>query len=195
VTNHFSFLSRLAPAFFAGGLLSACALSPDLLKEPSKLVTGSMDALTKIELPAADGDPIGAPIEIYTRVARGAGVCWFGAHGPLKSKYIYHADADPAALGGRSEIVIHEKDAAGPNPRGNRAFRVLIAPAGDSSTVTAENIRFSVEAGHAMTADVRRWARNDLSCTPNAPVKGWDAQAGPPRPDAVKPRKGRERQT
>lgn len=170
----------------AASVLGACSASQNMLKagsaltSPGDLVTNGVEAIANIPLPAADADPVGAPIEIYTRVAHGAQLCWFGAHGALKGSHIFHADAEPAAKGGRSEIVIHEKDASMPNPRGNRAFRVQITPSGDNATLDIENIRFPIETGRQMTADVRRWARNDLTCSAAGPVKGWDAQGATP---------------
>ena len=47
----------------------------------------------------------GSATEIYSRIATGAMGCWFGASGPLKKDYIYHADADAPSRGGKAEIV------------------------------------------------------------------------------------------
>ena len=194
---------RTLPASAGMLLLGACSSSLDqlnigttALNAPGTLVTNSVAAIANISLPKADGDPIGAPIEIYTRVAHGAQLCWFGAHGALRATHIFHADAEPSAKGGRSEIVIHEKDASMPNPRGNRAFRVQITPSGDNAALDIENIRFPIETGHKMTADVRRWARNDLTCSDAASLKGWESQnTGPSAPAPVKPAKASERRT
>lgn len=163
----------------------------DLLKAPAGLVTAGTEAVAKtaeavanVPLPKLDPEPVGSPIEIYTRIGRGAGICWFGTHGELKATHIFHAEVAPASKGGRSEIVIHEKDLSMPNPRGNRAFRVHISPKGDDNAeLEIENIRFPIEVGQRMTADIRRWARNDLTCHEAAHTKGWDAQNGPPQPD------------
>jgi hypothetical protein len=185
-------------------LLAACSGSQELLKNstgalnaPAALVAKSVDAIASIELPKADSDPIGTPTEIYTRIAHGAQLCWFGTHGTLKGLYIFHADAAPPSRGGMAEIIIHERDAQMPNPRGNRAFRVQITPAGENASLMIENIRFSIEAGHRMTADVRRWARNDLTCRDDYNVKGWDAESAPTpaQPPAKAPTKIRERRT
>lgn len=168
----------------------------DLLKAPTGLVTSSVEALANVPLPKLDPDPVGSPTELYTRIARGAGVCWFGTHGALKATHIFHADAEPASRGGRSEIVIHEKDTKMPNPRGNRAFRVEIAPSGDNASLVIENSRFPLEVGQKMTADVRRWARNDLTCSDSVQTKGWDAINGPePKAPALAPAKTGERRT
>lgn len=202
----------------AGLGMAGCGGSAGLLKPPAGLVSGTLEnrpaaaapapagqpaqfalptlpqlpALPALPaLPSPDSDPLGSPTEIYTRVARGATVCWFGPHGPLRGTHIFNAEADPPSKGGRAEIVIHERDASMPNPRGNRAFRVQILPVGERSQLEVENIRFPLETGQSMTADVRRWARNDLSCQ-NAPqTKGWDAVSKPPEA-APAPKKSRK---
>ncbi len=173
------------------GCLAACGAGSDLAKAPAALLSGGAEALSKVELPKVElptlaGPPVGTPTEIYTRVGRGAMVCWFGGSGPLKGAYIYHAEANAAGRGDRSEIVIHEKDVRMPDPRGNRAFRVQIVPSGDSATVDAENLRFPIETGLRMVADVNRWARDDLSCSDKTFSKGWDAENRAPEPEPAK---------
>lgn len=164
-------------------LLAGCG-STDLLKTQQNLATGGADVIAAIPIPAFDGEPAGSPTEIYTRIGRGAGICWFGTNGQLKATHIFHADAEPPSRGGKAEIVIHEKDTAMPNPRGNRAFRVQIAPSGENASIDIENVRFPIDVGQTMTADVRRWARNDITCNDKAQTKGWDAQTAPPAPTA-----------
>lgn len=160
-------------------------------------MSAGAEAVANVQLPSVDADPIGSPIELYTRIGRGAGICWFGTHGELKPTHIFHAEVAPPSKGGRSEIVIHEKDLNMPNPRGNRAFRVHISPDGDNAALEIENIRFPLEVGQRMTADVRRWARNDLTCHDAAHTKGWDAKNGSPQadPPAKPAAKARERKT
>jgi hypothetical protein len=176
-------------------VLGACGGGgQDLLKAPTSLVTGAAETLAKIKpptLPVADLDPTGSPTEIYTRVARGVTTCWFGAHGTLKPTHILHAEAEPPSRGGRSELVIHEKDLSLPNPRGNRAFRVSIIPTGETATLEVENVRFPLETGQQMRAAVRRWSRGDLSCADSAKTEGWAADNTAPEP--AKPRAGERR--
>lgn len=189
---------RWVIAASASTALAGCSgTGSDSLKTPAGLVTAGAEAMASVPLPKLDPEPIGAPIEIYTRIGRGAGICWFGTHGELKAKYIFHAEVAPPSKGGRSEIVIHEKDLNMPNPRGNRAFRIHISPEGDNAALDIENTRFPFEVGQRMTADVRRWARNDLTCHDKAHTKGWDAKNGPPQQDpSAKPAaKARERKT
>jgi hypothetical protein len=154
----------------------------ELLRAPASLVSSSVDAIAKLPMPKLEGEPSGSPMELYIRIGRGAGVCWFGTHGPLKSSYIFHAEAEPDSRGGRSEILIHEKDLSMPNPRGARALRVQIIPTGETASLDIENLRFSPEVGQAMIGDVRRWARNDLTCSGKPHSEGWEAKAGAPEP-------------
>ena len=174
----------------AAWALSGCGGGDNALKAPAGLVIGAIDKIASTPLPSADPDPIGPPTEIYTRIARGATVCWFGTHGTLRATHIFNAEAEPPSKGGRAEIVIHEKDTSMPNPRGNRAFRVQVIPTGDTSKLEIENIRFPLETGQKMTADVRRWARNDLSCGEAVQTKGWDAER---MPDAAPPKAPRSK--
>lgn len=174
----------------AGGCGSA---NTDLLKQPATLVTNGISTLGSVEIPKvavpqSDPDPVGSPLELYNRVARGATRCWFGAEGHLKGTHIFNASAEPEAKGGSSEIVIHERDPKMPDPRGNRAFRVSITPSGDSATVVAENIRFPVEEGQKMEREVRRWARDDVTCNPRESASKPEGPASPPAP-AAKPAK------
>ncbi len=108
---------------------------------------------------------VGSPTEVYERVARGAMACWFGAAGPLKANYIYHAEAQPAAQGGTAEIVIHERDRQSENPRGLRAFRVAIAPKGETASVDIEILKLPDPLARSMKKDVRRWAAGGIGCT------------------------------
>ena len=121
---------------------------------------------------------VGPPTDIYARIARGALGCWFGTAGPLKTKYIYHADADPPAKGGKAEIVVHERDNTKETLRGTPAFHVLITADGKSSTVTVENINLAKPLAAAMEQDVHRWAAGSVGCaTGNGE---WKPQADAP---------------
>ena len=112
-----------------------------------------MPSLTAL-LPEGDSI-VGSPTEVYTRVARGVLTCWFGAAGPLKSTHIYHAEADPASKGGKSEIEIFRKDPTAPDPRSLRAYRILIQPSGSSSTkVEVENLTIDEPLASRLGSDV-----------------------------------------
>lgn len=115
----------------------------------------------------------GRPTEIYERIARGALACWFGPSGALKAHYVYHADADPPSKGGRAVIVIHERDRSSDNPKGLRAYRIVIeAESGSDTTVRTENLKLSELMAASMDADARRWGSGGNGCGATEAV-GW----------------------
>lgn len=167
-----------------------------MLAQPSAIVASGITTLGSVSmptvaLPEADPDPVGTPTELYNRIARGATRCWFGADGGLKANYIFNASAEPGSKGGSAEIIIHEKDPRMPDPRGNRWFRVQIMAAGDSATVEVENIRFPTDVGQRMEREVRRWARDDMNCSPRveAPQPAAIAPVAPQPAVAAQPAK------
>jgi hypothetical protein len=121
---------------------------------------------------------VGSPTEVYARVARGAMACWFESGGPLKTDYIYHAEAQPASRGGKSVIVIHERDRQSENPKGLRAFRVAIVPKGETASVSIQNLKLPEPLATSMDNDVRRWAAGAIGCT----VGGGQWSPRPPEP-------------
>ena len=123
--------------------------------------------------------PVGSATEVYARVALGANTCWFGANGPLKKDYIYHAEADAPSRGGKSEIVIHARDVTQPNPRGAKASRIHIEPAGEAATLETENLKMTEPVAAAMTSDVGRWSKGDQGCAgaSTAMAAGWLPQS------------------
>ena len=134
---------------------------------------------------------VGTPTEVYTRVARGALTCWFGASGPLKGTYIYHADAEPASKGGRSEIVIFVKDQQAGDQRSLRAFHVLISTVENKTKVEMENAKIPEPMAGRMKTDVARWAADEEGCGEAPVTAGWAAEqshsATPePKPKATK---------
>ena len=124
--------------------------------------------------------PVGSPTEVYTRVARGALTCWFGASGPLKGPYIYHAEADPPSKGGRADIVIRTRDTTAADPRSLKAFAVTITPGGDGTHVDVENAKIAEPLAARLTADVHRWAADEEGCGEAPVTAGWGAQAPAP---------------
>ncbi len=155
------------------------------------LVLGGCSGLNLSELaPESTGSlhesPIvGTPTDIYARVARGALACWFGKAGPLRDGYVYHADAEPPAEGGKAKIVIHERNSSTENPRGLRAFRISIAPDGESSKISIENLKLPEPISKPMENDVHRWARGDIGCVDSNTNGAWV----PKSPKAPKPKK------
>jgi hypothetical protein len=120
---------------------------------------------------------VGTPTEVYTRIARGVLTCWFGAAGPLKAGYIYHADAEPASKGGNSEIKILTRDAEAADPRSIRAYRIAIAPSSDGKTkVEIENVRLPEALASRLKEDVERWSGDDEGCGKAPVTAGWAAE-------------------
>jgi hypothetical protein len=176
-------LSRLSlPA--AASLLAACSganLETGGLKLPAVAVPDlpkvdlTKVELPKVELPKAVPPVKGAPTEVYTRIAAGTLTCWFGAGGALKAGYIYHADAESPARGGRAEIVVHERDTTPgtKEPRGSRAFTVEISPDGETSKVVVENVRLPPPIAGPLQSDIERWAGGETGCAEHPTEATW----------------------
>jgi len=182
------------------GLLAACAsggaptLTSGLPEAPQQAATPASIELPKLpDLPSIASLttgaplPVGSPTDIYTRVARGALTCWFGASGPLKGPYIYFADADPPSKGGRAEIVIRTKDKTAADPRSLKAYRVGIEPGSEGTKVEVENVSIAEPLAGRLKSDVDRWAANQEGCGEAPVTAGWTAAQ--PAPSAVKPAK------
>jgi hypothetical protein len=136
--------------------------------------TSLPEALSSASITAASNERAEPPIEIYSRIARGANTCWFGANGSLRKTHIFHADVAPTVDTTGAEITIHERDARAENPRSVRAFRIGIASTGGGSAVTPENFRFPADVSVVLFADVARWSSGDTSCGVMG-VGGWNA--------------------
>ena len=157
----------------------------------------SLPSLADLTGTITEAPIVGPPTEVYERIARGVLACWFGAAGPLKSDYVYHAEADPPGKGGKAEIVIHERNRASDNPKGERAYRVAIAPDNEATTLTFENVKMPEGRAAAMEADARRWGAGAFGCA-EMKAGGWsDNEPLPPAPtadgNAKHPPKKRER--
>ena len=156
-----------------GGLTAGCSGGGATslgLPSASDLNIGALPSLSS---PA--GQVVGTPTEVYTRVARGALTCWFGAAGPLKSSYIYHADAEPPSKGGRSEIVIFERDADANDPRSMRVYRVVISLVEEKTKLELENLKIPEPLAARLASDVARWAANEEGCGEAPITAGWSA--------------------
>jgi hypothetical protein len=142
-------------------------------------VTGGCSGVNAPSLPSlqapgtiSEAPIVGSSTEVYERVARGVLGCWFGASGPLKKDYIYHAEADPPGKGGKAEIVIHERDRTSDNPKGLRAYRIAITPEDDATTLVFENFKFPDATAKSMEEDTRRWGSGQFGCAA-AEAGGW----------------------
>ena len=149
------------------------------VNEPSSLNLPEMPSLANVSaIGASNSERVSnSPTQLYARIGRGAMACWFGANGPLKLGYIYHAEAEPASRGGKAEIVIHARELGQPNPRGPKAYRVNIVPVGETASVQPENLRMPEAVGAAMTADVERWSKGESACSSQAVAGSWSPQA------------------
>jgi len=171
-------------AAVAGAGCSAGGPNP-ILSLPSSTETGAAPVTAQVqdkptaalhELLVPANMVVGTPTEVYTRIARGVLTCWFGAAGPLKSGYIYHADAEPASKGGNSEIKILTRDAAAEDPRSIRAYKIGIAPSDSRTVVEIENVRLAEPLATRLKADVERWAADEEGCGTAPVTAGWSAE-------------------
>ena len=178
----------------ASALLAGCSGGPDAPSAALPKLTDLTAALPEIQT-----EPEGSATDLYARIARGALGCWFSPKGGMKKDYIYHAEADAPSRGGKAEIVVHVRDDSQPNPRGAKAYKVLITPKDEASaTVVTENVRMPEAQAVSMTQDVNRWAKGEQGCeaastaavapTPEpAPTTGTIAK-GKPAAVATKPK-------
>ena len=167
-----------------GFALGGCASMP----EAPSLSMAALPSVASISAIGAGSSerPIGSATDLYARVGRGAMACWFGANGPLKLGYIYHAEAEAASRGGGSEIIIHQREIGQPNPRGPKAYRIKIEPAGEAATIATENLKMPEASGRAMTADVERWSKGEAACTGSSAIAGWSPKAADDQPAPAK---------
>ena len=164
-----------------GGLKRALAI---LLSAPAVAGCSSGGGLTTAALSLPSLGPenqrpavVGSAAALYTRLGRGALTCWFGANGPLRGAYIYNADAEPPSRGGRAEILIHVKEMAAESPRGVKAFRITIEPAGDQASLAVENLKVPEPLAAKLKADVDRWAAGGVGCGEGGVTSAWSPQA------------------
>jgi hypothetical protein len=97
--------------------------------------------------------------EIYSRVARGAKACWFGAGKPLEETHVFEGKLDPESEGGAAEVAVHVRTPDQPNPRGGKVFIVSITKEGEGSSLVTENRRLPEPLAHTMRTDVAGWAK------------------------------------
>jgi hypothetical protein len=169
--------------------LSGCAsLDGGSSGQSSFVKLPTIDSVAAISV-STNEKPVGSATEVYARVARGANQCWFGADGPLKKDYVYHADADAPSRGGKAEIVLHERDRSKPNPRGPKAYRIKIDPVGEQATLQTENLKMSESMAASLAGDVSRWSKGEHGCVGATTAVGWSPQADQQPKDAQPPPK------
>ncbi|MEZ5853787.1 MAG: hypothetical protein R3D67_03200 [Hyphomicrobiaceae bacterium] len=132
------------------------------------------------------------PIDVYSKIARGALRCWFGVEGALKATHTFHARAEPESKGGAAQILVQTRAPDDPNHGALTAYRITIAPAPGGAQVDAENARFSKQQGEIMTGDVKNWLAGADNCTVMG-SGGWGAAAPAAEPvkNAEKPKAGK----
>ena len=178
----------------AGG----CAGGPALPQLPAVAsVVGSLADLPKLATPITVIEPsliTAGSTEVYSRIARGAMACWFGAQGRLTGAYIFHADAAPTMNGGAVEIIVHERAVDQPKPWGYKAFRVALvettgldgAPGAGGTRITVDNLRMSETEAPLMRAEVFQWAAGTEGC--KAAPAAVPAPPAPPAAAKAKPK-------
>lgn len=156
------------------------------LPSATELGLNSLPALATIT-PATERI-VGKPTDVYTRIARGVLTCWFGEAGPLKKKYIYHAEAKPASEGGDAKIEVFVRDPKAANQKALRAYKISIFEAETKTRVSIENFKIEDPLSSQLNQDVERWAADEAGCGQAAVVTGWDAKQEPKK-KTRKPRK------
>lgn len=178
-------------ALLLAAILAGCAgsgLSLPALPKPEEVAADETkpepSGLQAMILPS--NRVMGSPTEVYTRIARGVLTCWFGADGPLKAAYIYHAQADPASKGGKAQIRIMTRDHEASDPRALRAYLIAIGPGEGSTKVEVENRRLPEHLAARLKEDVDRWATAVDGCGEGPVTAGWSADPAPETANAQK---------
>ncbi|WP_072390068.1 hypothetical protein [Hyphomicrobium sp. CS1GBMeth3] len=178
--EHRIFLAIALPLACAGG---GCAGTAPIIPPASEIRAtdkGIPSAAAALQASLLPQDlVVGTPTEVYTRIARGVLTCWFGAEGPLKPQYIYHAEAEPASKGGRAEIKIMTRDREAEDPRALRAYRIAILPSEGRTKVEIENVRLPEPLAANLKTDVERWSRDVEGCGEGPVTAGWSADQAP----------------
>lgn len=129
-------------------------------------------------VPIATGTMVsGEPIAVYTLVARGIHACWFGAGGPLRNTHVFRAEAQSQTKGGEAEIIIHERDMAQGDQRGQQAARISFENAAGLVRVGIAVTKVPPGYGEPMARDVEAWAKGQSRCELRASF--------PPAPEAA----------
>jgi hypothetical protein len=170
--------ARISLAALSGLLAGGCSGTSPLPSLPE--LTGTV----------SEAPIVGSPTEVYERIARGALACWFGTAGPLKANYVYHAEAEPAAKGGKAEIIVHERNRSSGNQKGERAYRIAISPEGEQTTLVVENLKLPEPMAASMEADARRWGAGAFGCA-DMEAGGWSPNTPPPPESAADSKKKR----
>lgn len=140
-------------------LAGACSQGTPLPKLPE------LPRLPELGAPNEPGRVAGAVSDVYTRIARGAMACWFGADGALKGSHIFHAEVDPPSRGGAAEVAVHRIEPDQPTPWGRRVFRVRLDPVDEATAIAIESTAMPGDVAGRMRADVFQWAAGKPACS------------------------------
>lgn len=154
----------------------------------------SLPSLPELIGTVSEAPIVGPPTEVYERIARGALACWFGASGPLKTGFMYHAEADPPGKGGKAEITIHERNRLSDNPKGAAVYKIAITPDNERTTLIFENLKLPEPMALAMEADARRWGAGGFGCA-DAQSGGWSENRGDNAAAPAIPKEGKKKHT
>lgn len=158
-------------------MLAACSGNSSL----TTATLPNLPEIPKIELPKPPPPVVGTSTEVYERIGRGAKTCWFGADGPLKASHAYEAIAEPPHRGGRAEIILRQREIDATNPKGVKAYRIVIEPSGDDeTTVATENLKLPEAVAKQMTESVTAWSIGRHGCNPDAAAETWSPAAAAP---------------
>ncbi|MGE0628041.1 MAG: hypothetical protein AB7O43_09485 [Hyphomicrobiaceae bacterium] len=161
-------------AMIAALSVASCAGGPSPPKLPPAVGPSSLVKLEAVSLVAEPQSFSASSAEIYSRIAKGAMLCWFGAGGRLRDAYVFQASTTPAADGGGAEIVVHERAVNQPKPWGYRAYRIVLnetsgVTGGANTRIEIENLRMPDAMAQQMRHEVFRWASQNYSCS-EAPI-------------------------
>ena len=158
----------LNPAELAAGAVAALPELPDITPEEEATAQSGPVQSSKA--------PVGAPTEVYARIARGMLTCWLGANGPLRKTHVFHAEAAPQSKGGQARIALDERHKKKSAPRGRRSFTVDIRQDGgsDKASVIMRNLNLPPPQARQLQRDVSRWAAAEEGCLPGGLTSGWE---------------------
>lgn len=189
----------------AGIACAACAGGPQL---PNLSDAGILPSASSLTVGAIGGEASSQPFpsaEIYSRIARGANTCWFGARGRLRKTHLLHADVDPSMNGGSVDMVVHERAVDQPKPWGYKAFRVILkesagfdgTPGAGGTAIAIENSRIPDAEAARMRAEVFQWAAGTEGCKKDAALDKEEPEpaAAAPQPVPVKAKVARKKST
>lgn len=183
---------------FMGLLLAAGACSsnglPNLGGGSGQIETSAAGSAQSQSAPIATATTVpGEPVAIYTLVARGIHACWFGAGGPLRNTHVFRAEAQSHTKGGEAEIIIHERDMAQADQRGQQAVRISFQNAAGLVRVGIAVMKVPSGYGEPMLRDVGTWAKGQAGCELRAsfpPAPEAAAQKLPSKPSVKTGAKG-----